>query len=289
MVFRICPLTYPKIVLNKKDKILKIVRNFIIVFVFVVHIVLLSFTFSSDKSLTRQNSLIASEDNSSGQPTKDSVEVQFENHVKCLYNQCGLSESDLSFDVFKSGLIGYYNLRGNGSLASRKIISLIDFQKTSTEKRLWIIDLDKKKVLYHSLVAHGKNTGVNAAIKFSDQPNSLMSSLGFYVTENTYQGKHGLSLVLEGMDQGFNSNAKERCVVIHSAEYVSESFIKCNGRLGRSHGCPALPVDSHREIINLIKGGTLLYIHYPIKNYKSQYLNKENALKEYLKETVNKS
>jgi len=142
------------------------------------------------------------------------------------------------------------------------ILSIIDFTIPSTEKRLWIIDLKNAKVLHHTLVAHGRNSGELYAKKFSNTPESNQSSLGFYRTGQTYIGKNGLSLKLYGLEPGVNDRAESRAIVIHSANYVSESFIKKYGRLGRSFGCPAIPVDNHKEIINTLAGGSCLYIHY---------------------------
>jgi len=142
------------------------------------------------------------------------------------------------------------------------ILSIIDFTMPSTEKRFWIIDLERGIVLHHTLVAHGKNSGELYASRFSNTPNSNQSSLGLYVTGQTYVGKNGLSLKLHGLEPGVNDRAEERAIVIHSAEYVSERFIKQNGRLGRSFGCPAIPVENHKEIINTLANGSCLYIHY---------------------------
>jgi hypothetical protein len=206
----------------------------------------------------------------------------FENHLQHIYTSCKLQESGLDYKLFRQGAIGFYNARNkHSSSASKNILSIIDFKKASTDKRLWIIDMLSKNLLYHSLVAHGKNTGENEAVNFSNCSNSNMSSIGFYVTENCYSGKHGLSLVIEGLDANFNTNAKIRSVVIHSADYVSEEFIKCNGRLGRSQGCPAIPVEDHKEVINTIKEGTVLYIYYPCSNYSSKLLNETIAIEEF--------
>jgi hypothetical protein len=218
---------------------------------------------------------------------KESADLSgFENHLQGIYVSCLLKEAGLDYQLFKQGVVGFYNIKikEKDSLSSSNyLLSIIDFEKPSTEKRLWIIDLKNKKLLFHSLVAHGKNTGENKAVNFSNCSNSNMSSIGFYITRNSYIGKHGLSLVIDGLDENFNTNAKSRSVVIHSADYVSEDFIKCNGRLGRSQGCPAIPVEDHIKVINTIKEGSTLYIHYPCSNYSSVYLNENAAIKEFLK------
>jgi hypothetical protein len=208
--------------------------------------------------------------------------AEFENHLKDIYISCELEANGLDYQLFRNGIIGFYNIKNKDfTPTSKHILSIIDFEKASTEKRLWIIDIKSKKLLYHSLVAHGKNTGEDKAINFSNCPNSNMSSIGFYLTGDIYNGKHGLSLIIEGLDKDFNTNAKKRSVVIHSADYVSEEFIKCNGRLGRSQGCPAIPIEDHEKVINTIKDGTVLYIHYPCGNYSSNFLNENNAVKEF--------
>jgi hypothetical protein len=206
----------------------------------------------------------------------------FELHLEQTYSGAGLQRAGLTFEVFKNAMIGYYNLQKSNVLSPTKsVISVIDFTKSSKDKRLWIIDLKSKKVLYNSLVAHGRNTGDEFARKFSNAPNSNMSSAGFYITRNTYIGKHGLSLRIDGLDAGFNTNAMTRAVVIHGADYVSEAFVKRHGRLGRSLGCPALPMELTKSIINTIEGSTALYIHAPLSGYRSTYLNPATAMERF--------
>jgi hypothetical protein len=176
-------------------------------------------------------------------------------------------EEKPSFDIFKRAMVGFYLLKQQNALSGKEIISIVDFSKSANDKRLWIIDLKNRKLLYHSLVAHGRNTGEVYAEKFSNIPHSHQSSLGFYVTTNTYIGKHGLSLRLTGLEQGINDKAESRAIVIHGADYVSESFIKKAGRLGRSQGCPAIPYAIHESVIKDIEGGTCLFIFYPDASY----------------------
>ncbi|UZR92637.1 murein L,D-transpeptidase catalytic domain family protein [Chondrinema litorale] len=182
-------------------------------------------------------------------------------------------------DVFEKAMTGFLKMKEDGLVSAKKeILSIIDFSISSTKERLWVIDLKTGKVLYHTLVAHGRNTGVEYATKFSNIPSSFQSSLGFYTTGNTYIGKHGLSLYLNGQEKGINDNAKERAIVIHGAEYVSEDFVKQYGRLGRSLGCPALPMNLHKDIIKTIASNTCLFIYYPSQNYitKSKFLMEIN-------------
>jgi hypothetical protein len=145
----------------------------------------------------------------------------------------------------------------------------------STANRLWVIDLSQKKVLFNTYVAHGQGSGNAYAMEFSNNDGSHQSSLGFYVTRDTYSGKHGNSLRLDGMDQGFNDRALDRAVVMHAAEYCSNSYVNQNNRLGRSWGCPAVSPQLAQPIINAIKGGTCLFIYAPKANYlkSSKWLN----------------
>ncbi|MBX0289780.1 murein L,D-transpeptidase catalytic domain family protein [Hymenobacter sp. HSC-4F20] len=208
------------------------------------------------------------------------VTAAFEQHVALSYVQAGLTAAGLSLDVYRRALIGFYSLQQRGTVSSHaQVLSIIDFGRSSTQKRLWIIDLAKGKLLHHSLVAHGKNTGEEYAQSFSNREGSEMSSLGFYVTGATYQGKHGLSLKLNGVDAGYNTNALTRAVVVHGADYVSQQFIRQHGRLGRSQGCPALPVADAPAIIRTIKGGTVLFANGPASiAYRSAWLSLDPAL-----------
>ncbi|QNF31770.1 murein L,D-transpeptidase catalytic domain family protein [Adhaeribacter swui] len=205
----------------------------------------------------------------------------FQVDVYKLYEEIGLEQSGLSLDVFNEALLGYINLKAQGQLSDKKLLTVVDFNKPSTEKRLWVIDLAAKKVLFNSLVAHGKNSGDNIAQEFDNTVSSEKSSLGFYVTQNIYYGKHGKSLKLVGKDKDFNTNALERCVVMHGADYVSDNFIAQHGRLGRSQGCPALPMENYSKIIDEVKDKTCLFIHADKKDYNSDYLDAESALAYY--------
>ncbi len=182
--------------------------------------------------------------------------------ARICYSNCNL-EGKLDFDIFAYALESLDEME----YSNEEIVTIIDFSKPSTEERLFILDLEKQELLYHTFVAHGKNTGVNMATKFSNNKGSNQSSLGLFRTGESYQGKHGYSLRLDGLEKGFNDNARSRAVVMHSAYYVSENFIERHGRLGRSWGCPAVPVEFSKEIIDLIKGGSCLYIYAIDINY----------------------
>lgn len=213
-------------------------------------------------------------------PEKAFVMAAFEQHVALSYAQAGLSATGLPLDVYRRALIGFYHLQQRGTAsAPTQVLSIIDFSRSSTQKRLWILDVAKGKLLHHTLVAHGKYTGEDLARNFSNREGSEMSSLGFYVTGATYQGKHGLSLKLHGVDAGYNTNALSRAVVVHGADYVSQQFIRQHGRLGRSQGCPALPVEETPAIIRTIKGGTVLFASGPTQvGYRSNWLSLDPAL-----------
>jgi hypothetical protein len=160
-------------------------------------------------------------------------------------------------------------------LIKKQILAIIDYSLPSTEKRLWIFDLQRSKLLFNELVAHGKGTGENYAKHFSNIPQSLQSSLGIFQTLATYSGKHGYSLKLKGLEPGFNDKAEERSIVIHGAWYVSQAFAKQYGRLGRSWGCPALDKKVTRQIIDVLKDGAVLMIYFP----DIDWLKKSNYLK----------
>lgn len=179
-----------------------------------------------------------------------------------VYRQCEL-DGRLDYEIFENAMECLGELEFN----NENLLTIIDFTKPSTEKRLFIIDLAHQKLLHHTLVAHGKHTGLNIAENFSNTSQSLQSSLGFYNTSEPYYGKHGYSLRLDGLEQGINDNARNRAIVIHGASYVSEDFVETHGRLGRSWGCPALPVGQTREIIDLIKQGSCLYIYAEDQDY----------------------
>jgi hypothetical protein len=158
---------------------------------------------------------------------------------------------------------GFMQLKQLNQLQNDSLLAIIDFGKPSVDQRFFIINIKNKQVVKRTLVAHGRNSGELTAESFSNKIHSNQSSLGLYITKNTYQGKHGYSLRLQGMSKGLNDNAFTRAVVIHGANYVSDNFIKQYGRLGRSEGCPALPLEETREIIDLIKDGTCLFIYHP--------------------------
>jgi hypothetical protein len=181
--------------------------------------------------------------------------------------------------VLSMALSGYYSLKEQGKVSRDGILTVIDFNKPSVEERLFVIDVNSGRLLYSGLVAHGSGSGDNYAQSFSNEPGSHQSSLGFFTTGNTYDGKHGYSLRLLGMERGINDKAEMRSIVIHGADYVSYDFIRKHGRLGRSQGCPALSYNGFQQVINLIKGGSCLFIYQAARDYvlKSTFLNPDLA------------
>src|SRR5262245_21433231 len=151
----------------------------------------------------------------------------------------------------------------SGVVSQPPTLTVIDYSKASTEPRLWVLDLAARKLLYEELVSHGQGSGGNFATKFSNRADSHQTSLGLFVTDTTYVGRNGYSLRLDGLDEGFNDRARERAIVMHGAPYVNAEITQSLGRLGRSHGCPALREAIARELIDRVKGGGLVFSYYP--------------------------
>ena len=177
-----------------------------------------------------------------------------------LYEKLSLDSLGLSSQAYLHAISGFEKLQNAGKFCGQHLLSIIDFTKPSSQKRLFIIDLQQEKVLFNTYVAHGQNSGTLYAEKFSNKPSSFQSSLGFYETKETYIGKHGYSLQLNGLEKGINDKANERAIVVHGAAYVSEGLINMQGFIGRSWGCPAIPEKLSKPIIDKIKEGTCLFI-----------------------------
>jgi len=189
--------------------------------------------------------------------------------IEKIYKESKLS-GIVTYNVFEKAMTGYYQL----SPKKKNIITIIDFSKPSTEERFHVIDIQNKKLLFNCLTSHAQNTGNNYAKNFSNTEGSKKTSIGFFMTAETYSGKHGYSLKLDGLEKGINDNARKRAIVIHAANYVSYEFIKEHGRLGRSWGCPALPDEISKEVIDTIKDGSVLFIFADESDYfsKSKYI-----------------
>ncbi|QHV94932.1 murein L,D-transpeptidase catalytic domain family protein [Spirosoma endbachense] len=182
-----------------------------------------------------------------------------------VYDQLNLAQSGLQKSVFEYAIRGWQKLD-----TTKSVISIVDLSQPSNKKRLYVVDLANKKLLFNTYVSHGRNSGDLVPNQFSNTNSSFQSSLGFYQTLNTYMGKHGLSLQLKGLEKGFNDNVYNRNIVLHGADYVCEDFIRKTGRLGRSQGCPAVPYALSKPIIEAVKGGTCLFVYSPDPNYLQQ-------------------
>lgn len=214
------------------------------------------------------------DNNTGGVADKSSAE-----YIAGIYKKINFCrEGKLDQLVFEQAYRGYINLKNAGKLNSDKeIITVCDYSLSANTHRMWVIDLRNNKILYNTYVAHGQGSGEEFATAFSNTENSHQSSVGFYVTGETYLGEHGTSLRLHGMDNRYNDAAYDRGIVLHGADYVCDNFIAGNKRLGRSWGCPAVGAALAPELIDLLKDGTCLFIYYPSKKYLSSsfWLNKK--------------
>jgi L,D-transpeptidase catalytic domain len=179
-------------------------------------------------------------------------------------------------DVLRLALNAVACARGSGVVKNDRLLTVIDYSKASTEPRLWVLDLDRERVLFEELVAHGRGSGENFATRFSNEDGSHQTSLGLFRTADTYVGANGYSLRLDGLEAGVNDRARERAIVMHGAPYVSEANVRSVGRLGRSHGCPALRPAIARTLIDTIKQGSLVFAYYPDQQWLngSRFLNR---------------
>ena len=187
-----------------------------------------------------------------------------------LYDSIDLGKMGLKREIFDKAFQGWIRLQKEGYLSKPELLTIADMSQSSCSKRLYIIDMAKRAILMNTYVAHGRNSGEEFAKKFSNTAESYMTSLGFYVTGDIYNGSHGVSMKLKGVEKGINDIAESRKIVLHGADYVSESFIKQHGRLGRSYGCPAVPQDECKQIVNLIQGGSGLFIYHPDRSYNDK-------------------
>jgi len=180
---------------------------------------------------------------------------------------------NISKDAFSLAIKGYEKLKQLGQINNSVYLTIVDFSKPSNTERFYVIDMLKEQVIIKTLVAHGKNSGTLIPSEFSNKMKSLKSSLGFYVTGNTYRGKHGTSLILDGVEKGINDQAKNRAIVLHGANYVSNNLVSDGlTPIGRSFGCPAVPNNKVKSIITTIKGGTCLFVYAPNTEYTQKSL-----------------
>ena len=187
-----------------------------------------------------------------------------------IYADMDLEDSGLSRQAFQNAWIGYYKLKKKGLLKKTSVLTICDFSQSSSNQRMYVIDVRNRRVLYRTYVAHGINSGEEYANSFSNKMESCKSSLGFYITSRTYSGVNGYSLRIDGVDKGFNDNARKRAIVIHGANYVSMRVVHKYGTMGTTFGCPAIPTEMTTQIIPVVKNGSCFFIYYPSKKYLAQ-------------------
>ena len=174
----------------------------------------------------------------------------------------------LSPKAIEAALLSLSRLQASGARVRKDVLAVIDYTKPSSERRFWVFDLIHSQVLFHELAAHGRNSGDQMALKFSNSPNSLMTNIGALLTGDTYMGKHGLSLRLQGLESGINDNCLSRGIVIHGAAYVSERAARAQKSIGRSWGCPAVRPEISRRLIETLRGGALVLAYYPDRHWQ---------------------
>lgn len=196
--------------------------------------------------------------------------LTFEEKTTVLYNEIEAGQYSLpNLETFIKAFEGYTVLENQGKVKNN-ILTIVDFSFSSTKERMWVIDMENKKVVLQTLVSHGMNSGKEFAKSFSNQNESYKSSLGFFITGETYNGKHGISLKLDGQEYGLNDKARERAVVVHGADYVSKKLASRQGYIGRSQGCPAVAPEVASTLINTIKNKSVLFIYHPTRMYVSK-------------------
>ena len=221
---------------------------------------LISFSFvdaekNTNLSAGKSNNLVAA-DSSFAKPSL----------AEKIYDTLHLQQTGLSKSAVEYAVKGYQKLVDSGLVKNPRYLTLVDLSQSSRNKRFYILDMKNEQLAWNTYVAHGRNSGVDMAENFSNNFNSNESSLGFYLTETTYSGKHGLSLRMNGLEKGFNDHAEARGVVVHGAPYVNASRSNSD-YMGRSQGCPALPENEYAQVINIIKEGSVLFVYHPTEDY----------------------
>ncbi len=201
--------------------------------------------------------------------TKEPAPVthSLETEISSLYDMMNLEQWGLSKRAFSYAYKGYITLVKKKIISRQQYLTICDFGQSSKNKRLYVLDMACNEVVVNTYVAHGRMSGGEYATRFSNRPRSNQSSLGFYKTMHTYHGEHGLSLRVKGLEAGYNDKAGPRAIVIHGADYIGDKWLERNSFMGRSYGCPAVPREESRDIINTIKDGSCLFIYYPSKSY----------------------
>jgi hypothetical protein len=215
------------------------------------------------------NSIPDSDDTESNKRLVSLRSDEYEKFSSSVYKSIDFKSDTLDWEIFDKAFRGYLFLSKTSQLENKQYLSIIDFTSHCNKKRLWVIDLEKKELIYHEMVAHGVNTGKEYALYFSNKHSSNKSSLGFYTTGGTYYGRNGLSLKLHGLEKNFNDNAYSRGIVIHGAHYVDENYLKYNETIGRSYGCPAVSKGINSKLVNKLKGGSCLFIYHNAVHYQT--------------------
>jgi hypothetical protein len=241
-------------------------RNTILSRLFYLSSFLVLTSFNNATSSTGENSVVTNVKETGTKEASSSISA-------VLYEKLSLASAGLSQEALVAAVKGYEQLVEQGVVRNTQYLSIVDLSQSSRKKRFYLLDVKNYKLALNTFVAHGKNSGIDKAVRFSNRPESEESSLGFYITKDTYKGKHGLSLKLAGLENGFNDNAEARAIVVHGANYVNAARAN-SSYMGRSQGCPALPQAQAAKVINLIKGGSTLFVYHP----SAKYLNGSRIL-----------
>jgi len=231
-----------------------------------------NFKYSSPEMNVATAEKVAATDNKLSENASAAAKKAFEvkmviEQALTLYDSMKLEKSGLNQKAFEYAWRGYHNLLKTGQLKKSYVLTVCDFTQSSSSKRMYVIDVAHKKLLFNTYVSHGMNSGVEYATTFSNRANSFKSSLGFFVTTKTYVGKNGLSLKVKGLEKGYNDQAAKRHIVLHGSDYISPEYLKDNGEMGRSLGCAAIPNTMSPKIIKTIKNGSCLFIYHPTTKY----------------------
>ncbi|MEH6672177.1 murein L,D-transpeptidase catalytic domain family protein [Halopseudomonas sp.] len=195
-----------------------------------------------------------------------------------LASQLSVTAPDLNEKVLNKAVMAMECAVANGAKPAARL-AVIDFSLPSAEERLWIFDLQSKKLLLQDLVAHGSGSGDNYAAAFSNIEGSHQSSIGLFRTAESYTGRHGYSLRMDGLERGINDLARQRAIVIHAADYVDPGWVARYGRIGRSQGCPAVRPEVAGMVVDKLKGGQFMFSYYPDEHWlaTSEFLNCNKA------------
>jgi hypothetical protein len=231
-----------------------------------------NFKYSSPVMNTSATEKLAEDDKAPDFNASAAVKKAFEvkmviKQALTLYDSMKLEQSGLNQKAFEYAWRGYHNLLKQGKLKKSYVLTVCDFTQSSSSKRLYVIDVAHKKLLFNTYVSHGMNSGVEYATTFSNKANSFKSSLGFFITSKTYFGRNGYSLKVKGLEKGYNDLAAKRHIVLHGSDYITPQYLKDNGEMGRSLGCAAMPNVMSPKIIKTIKNGSCLFIYHPTVNY----------------------